>query len=340
MPDEDHRRRPDADRRLRQAVRFSRVLRVLELIQGHGRYGVKEIAAELECSERTVFRDLAVLELAGVPWYYDEDDRGYRVRPGYHFPAVNLTDDDLIGQATAASLTASPGLDVTNGAGPTTRKLRGKSTESAARLLTLAEEVTSVIDLKLADHSRHREMIRSIQWALIRGHRLSGTYASPYQPRPKRLELHPYRLCLAKQAWYLIARPDDDRHPRTYRVIRFKSLRPLDAPSEVPADFDLMSYFGNAWSVYRGDQTYQVEVRFIREAADLVTETTWHTTQETERHPDGEVTLTFQVDGLDEIVHWVLCWSGRVRVIRPPELRQRVLDQHRAALVLNEGASV
>ena len=46
MPDEAHPRRPDSDRRLRQASRFARVLRVLEMIQGRAGYGVKEMAAE------------------------------------------------------------------------------------------------------------------------------------------------------------------------------------------------------------------------------------------------------------------------------------------------------
>ena len=68
MPDEDHPRRPDSERRLRQAARLARILRVLGMIHGRARYGPREIAAELEVSERTVFRDLNVLELAGVPW--------------------------------------------------------------------------------------------------------------------------------------------------------------------------------------------------------------------------------------------------------------------------------
>jgi predicted DNA-binding transcriptional regulator YafY len=49
------------------------------------------------------------------------------------------------------------------------------------------------------------------------------------------------------------------------------------------------------------------------------------------------VTLTFQVDGLNEILHWVLGWSGRARVVKPPELRALVVEQLRAALRLNGG---
>ena len=337
MANEDHPRRPDADRRLRQAGRFARVLRVLEMIQGRAGYGVKAIALELECSERTIFRDLNVLELAGIPWFYDEDDQRYRVRPGYNFPAMNLNDEELIGQATATAITSAPGLDVTKGSSPTTRKLWAGSREESSKLLDDVEKVTAVLDLKLADHSRSHEAIRTVQWALTQGRKLTGTYASPYEEKPKRLDLHPYRLCLVRQAWYLVARPDPSDRPQTYRVTRFQTLRPSDAPAKVPADFDLRAYFGNAWGVYRGTQSFKVVVQFKPEAADLVTETSWHSTQTIERHKDGSVTLGFLVDGLNEISFWLLGWSGRVTVIQPPELREMVVEQLRKALDLNRG---
>ncbi len=337
MPDEEHPRRPDSVRRLRQTVRLARVLKILEMIQGRARYGPKDIAAELEVSERTVFRDLNVLELAGVPFSYNKENHHYWVRPGYLFPALNLSDDETIGQATATVITNAPGLNVTKGATPTTRKLWAASPEQATKLLEDVEKVTAVLDLKLADHSRSHETIRTIQWALCQGRKLTGTYASPYEPKPKRLDLHPYRLCLVRQAWYLVARPSNSDQPQTYRVTRFQTLRPSDAPSAVPDDFDLKAYFGNAWAVYRGVQSYEVVVQFKPEAADLVTETTWHSTQTIERHKDGSVTLSFTVDGLNEISFWLLGWSGRVTVIQPPELREMVVEQLRKALDLNRG---
>ena len=88
--------------------------------------------------------------------------------------------------------------------------------------------------------------------------------------------------------------------------------------------------------MYRGEQTYDVEIEFVKEVADLVTETTWHRTQALKRHKDGRVTLTFRVDGLNEILRWVLGWAGRCRVIKPDELRRLVVDQLRAAIEMNE----
>src|SRR3954451_14526240 len=76
-------KRTDADRRIRQSDRLARVLRVLQLIQGPGPWTATSIAGELECSERTVYRDLQTLAAAGVPWFFDDLSQSYRLREGY-----------------------------------------------------------------------------------------------------------------------------------------------------------------------------------------------------------------------------------------------------------------
>jgi hypothetical protein len=48
------------------------------------------------------------------------------------------------------------------------------------------------------------------------------------------------------------------------------------------------------------------------------------------------VTFVFQVDGLDEVVRWLLGWAGRARAIKTPELRRRVLAHHRKATEMNQ----
>jgi predicted DNA-binding transcriptional regulator YafY len=79
-------KRTDAERRIRQVERFSRLLRVLNCISGSGRWDAEALAKELECSRRTVHRLLQTLSLAGVPWYFDETTRAYRIRAGFRFP--------------------------------------------------------------------------------------------------------------------------------------------------------------------------------------------------------------------------------------------------------------
>jgi predicted DNA-binding transcriptional regulator YafY len=328
--------RPDRDRRVRQAERLANVLKILELIQSRGLWTTKALAEELECSERTVYRYLDVLKFAGVPYYREGPQQFVRVRPDYRFPILTLTEDEALGQALATVATKAAGLDVGAGASATTRKLEATSAGDVKEILADTAQLVSVLDLKLADHSKHRETIKTIQFALLEERQITGQYESPYEPKPVKLRLHPYRLCLIKNAWYVIGRPTDADEPRTYRAARFKTLQMLDQPADVPEDFDLKEYFGNAWAVFRGEKTYDVEVWFTPEAAKVVTETVWHHTQKVKSHKDGSVTLTFRVDGLEEIRNWILSWAGSAKVVQPAELRDLVVEKLQAALKMQQ----
>ncbi len=75
--------RPDRDRRARQAERLGRLMHLLRLISGRGRWKMADLAAELECSERTIYRLLDALTACGVPWYFDKQQETYRIREGF-----------------------------------------------------------------------------------------------------------------------------------------------------------------------------------------------------------------------------------------------------------------
>lgn len=330
--------RPDRDRRVRQNDRMARVLGVLSLIQSRGRWNARAIADELGVSERTVYRDLEVLEFAGVPWFFDESAQCYRLRSDFKFPTLALTDDEAWGQAMATVLSNAPGLAPGTGAAGTTRKLAAGSRPETQQLLADAGKLIEVFSLQLADHSQHQEAIKTVQLALLNRKRIAGVYETPHEPKPRKLVVHPYRLCLIKAAWYVVGRLDREMTAKTLRVARFKTLRMLDDAAEVPTNFDLKAFLGNAWAVFRGDIAYSVKLRFTPEAARIVTETRWHHTQEATAHRDGSVTLQFQIDGLDEILNWLLSWAGRVQIIEPQELQQRYVQRLQTGITQNAPA--
>ena len=158
---------------------------------------------------------------------------------------------------------------------------------------------------------------------------------SPYETKQVKLTIHPYRLCLVKQAWYVVGHVAGETAAKTFRVARFKSLRATEKPADTPDNFDLREHFGNAWSVYRGKHRYDIELKFEPDAAKVVTETIWHHTQKVKKQSGGRVAISFQVDGLDEILHWILTWAGKVTVIKPEVLRKKLNHTLTQALEMN-----
>ncbi len=130
-------KRTDAQRRIRQSDRLARVLRLLQLIQGHGNWNASTIAKKLECSERTVYRDLQTLAVAGIPWHFDDFNQSYRLREGYraHFPTI--PPKPVSDQQESTGNTA-----LTDDA----RSIAVLAKEAAQRLLTEAEGVVQALD--------------------------------------------------------------------------------------------------------------------------------------------------------------------------------------------------
>jgi predicted DNA-binding transcriptional regulator YafY len=94
------RERRDADRRSRQCAKFARLIRVARLVTGNGRWGPEDLAHEVECSPRTIFRDIEILSSAGIPVYFDKQVQAYRVPDGFRFSSLDPTQ---VGTCDAAS---------------------------------------------------------------------------------------------------------------------------------------------------------------------------------------------------------------------------------------------
>ena len=101
-------------------------------------------------------------------------------------------------------------------------------------------------------------------------------------------------------------------------------------------DVTSKEYLGNAWVVWRGEMTYDVEILFQPEAALVVTETNWHHTQKVVWHDNGSATLRFKVDGLNEIVWWLLGWAPFASVETPVELREMLVENLNKAISKNK----
>ncbi len=137
-------------------------------------------------------------------------------------------------------------------------------------------------------------------------------------------EFHPYRLLFEKRAWYVVGHYEGRDAVRTLKLCRFADIELTDKPYAIPEDFTLNEHLGQAWQMIRGEQRYDVELHFDADFAETIADTQWHPTQQIEWHDDDSITFRCTVDGLDEIVWWVLGMGPGCVVKQPAELATRV----------------
>ena len=89
--------------------RADRLFQIVQLVRGRRLSTAEFLAARLEVSTRTVYRDIADLQAQGVP-LEGEAGVGYRMRAGFDLPPLMFTREEA--QALVASVRlAQPRLD-------------------------------------------------------------------------------------------------------------------------------------------------------------------------------------------------------------------------------------
>ena len=310
-----------------RGIRLHRLLRVLALLRGPSSWNARRLAEHFQTSRRNVHRDLAVLELAGVPFYYDPDfgqGGGYRIRESFFFPQVGLSDQECLDLAVMTRAAETNSIPLLGSMCEVRDKILQTLPASQQSLISEASELFDVLGVGLADHSKARKVMLAVQKAMLAKKQIEGLYESPHRKRPARVQIQPLRVFLAGQAWYLAAYDNADKATRLYRIARFKEIKLLDRPLISRPHLSIRELIGNAWVVYRGDRDWHIEIVFSGEAAPLVAETHWHHTQEIEPRKDGSLVFRATVSGLEEVKWWVLNWGPRARVIKPKELADEV----------------
>ena len=305
--------------------RIYRLLRVVTLLQSGRCYSARELAEELQVSRRTVFRDLNMLEMAHIPYYFDSDRGGYRINQNFFLPPVNLT----LGEALAVLMLT--GRLTNAGELP----LLAHGTQAAAKLQSVLparvrRHVGDVLDhlsVRLGPVASHEGLDSTFQLlssAIAARNVCRIVYISFADRRQLELTIHPLRLLFHSRAWYLLGFTPKYEQVRTYKLGRIRSLAVGQETFQPPRDVDLDHPFGQAWSMIPEGRVYDVHLRFSPIVAGNVAEVRWHRSQQVEWKDDGSIDFRVTVDGLGEISWWILGYGEQVEVLAPAALRERV----------------
>lgn len=92
---------------------------------------------------------------------------------------------------------------------------------------------------------------------------------------------------------------------------------------------------GRGFGQMHGDDPVEIELKVTPPAVGWVRRHRWHPSQKIEDVPDG-IKLMLHCPVTETLVRWILQMGGSVKVCKPKDLRERVLEMAQK-LVMNNG---
>lgn len=317
-----------------------RLLRIITLVQGERRFGPQELADHLGVAKRTLYRDIKKLQATGIPIEFDKKLERYTIGPDFFLAPMQFTAEEALALAAlCGEVGAREGIGCLKAAARALAKIEA---QLPAELRDDVRRVTEHVVIQTGateDGDAYADVYERVRLAILARRPLRCVYESrrgAEEDEAAEFLFEPYALFFSVRAWYAVGRRDDRDGLRTMRLSRFLSVKEAEGGGafEIPEGFSVQEYLGNAWQMVRGEPTYRVELLFDPKFGRTIDETRWHRTQEVEQHEDGSATFRCTVDGLDEIVWWVLSQGPHCRVIAPPELAERVRSLARETAAL------
>jgi predicted DNA-binding transcriptional regulator YafY len=320
-------------------VRADRLLTLVLLLQARGRMTATDLAAELEVSVRTVYRDLEALSAAGVPVFAEPGPHGgCQLIDGYRFPLRPEESEALLLLGVPDVLRE---LDLAASFAEDSRRSRpagGPFRVGRPRAGPAGKPALVHLDMPAWFRSPEVAPELAVLAAAVRQRRrLQFSYARGPDCRAAPRTVAPLGLVNKAGIWYLVAMTKGQQ-PTVFRAARITSARVTTEPARRPAGFDLAAFWQQWSAEFAGSrpklpvtvrasararavfpEVFGDPIRAVLSAAGPPDEAGWQ-----------ELTLTFEHEYA--AAHRLAGFGAEVEVVSPPRVRDLLVVAARGIL--------
>jgi proteasome accessory factor B len=309
------------------------MLRIHRAIQSGNYPNATALAAELEVSSKSIYRDVEFMrDRLGLPLEYDGSRFGYYYTQDVAaFPTLQITEGELF-----ALLVAEKALQQYRGTNFEKPLLSAFQKMAAALPDTVSlhmADLDQIISFRLrAEPVLNLEVFDRLAQATARCQQLQLTYRKPGSRQPEERVVDPYHLANVNGEWFLFAFDHLRQALRTFVPSRILALRPTGKTFVRPESFSVDKRLRDSFGIVSGEGQFNVVIRFSQQVADYVREKRWHPSQQLRELRGGGVELRLKLSSLVEIQRWIMSWGGEAAVLQPPELAAQVRKAARRIL--------
>jgi predicted DNA-binding transcriptional regulator YafY len=315
-------------------VRADRLFSIVLLLQAHHQMTARDLASRLEVSERTIHRDMEALSGAGIPVVAARGlGGGWSLLGEYRTSLTGLTETEIQSLFVTKPTKLLADLRLEKAADGALLKLLACL---PATFRQGAERARQRIHVDVSGWSRREEAVPFLpilQEALWLERKLQISYERGPDCEAVQRLIAPFGLVAKGSVWYLVGAVDG--HVRSYRVSRITHAEVLNEHAEIPADFDLTTFWQQSATVFKTNVPNYVAQFWVAPEVLLrlsfagrfarVTET-----DETDARGWRKVVVGFDVEEM--ACEYAVSFGPNLEVIEPQSLREKVIDMAHATL--------
>jgi len=323
-------------------MRASRLLSILMLLQTRGRMSAEALAAEVEVSVRTIYRDIDQLSAAGVPVYAERGCAGgFALLDGWRTRLTGLTAPE----AQALFLAGLPGPASELGLGEVMQAAQLKLLAALpADWQADARRVSARFHLDPIgwfSGTRPTDCLPTVAEAVWTERRLKIRYESWNAVTTR--EIEPFGLVLKAGVWYVVARAGGKL--RTYRLSNILELSVLATRFNRPAEFDLAQHWAASTQsfetqIYRATALLRASpqgLKLLTGLSPAVADAVGRATHEPDA--DGWIRVVIPIESVEHAADELMKLRAEAEVLEPAALRQRLAETVQQLAVLYSAPS-
>lgn len=319
-------------------MKASRLVQLLLLLQRRGRMTAEDMAAELEVSARTIYRDVEALGMAGVPIYGERGvGGGISLAGGYETRLTGLTEPE----AAALSLAGLPEAAAQLGLGSVLVAAQAKVDAALpAELRARSARLRERFHVDMPGWFRRPDDVPALgelAAAVWEGRRVDLRYRRGDRTVQRRVD--PLGIVLKNGTWYLLGGVRRPAGVRTYRVSRIASVATLREPTARPPGFDLVGAWEEAMASFEHDlRSYVVHAlvrtdQLWRLRHALSEPSATHALQSARPYAEPEWSaVTVHSESAEVAADELIRLGSALRVLDPSDVRERIAAEARALL--------
>ncbi|NLO85667.1 MAG: YafY family transcriptional regulator [Clostridiales bacterium] len=291
-------------------MQINRLFEIVYILMNKSTVTAKELAERFEVSQRTIYRDVDALSLAGIPVYTSKGRGG----------GISLVEDFVLNKSILSDQEQSEILSALEG-------LAAVRTEDTAEVLEklssfFNKPMTSWVEVDFSDWSyQNGQIFTELKRAILERLVVEMTYFSTYGERTKR-SIEPMQLWFKSKTWYVKAYCLSKQCVRTFKLTRIAELL---VTGEHFAQRDLLKSIAQNEPITEKEADTTLTLRIAPGQAYRVYDDFGQT--EVERLEDGSFLVVVRWPEGEWVYGMMLSYGTNIEVLAPAHIREILLQK-------------